>query len=124
MEHIPPMIDKQGTAEKIRYHMEKNNLKPADLQNYLGLACVQSVYRWLEGVNIPTIDNLYALSQLFMIRIDDMIAGSRRPIDRQLMGSVYAHILVYHEMFRYHYNGRGSGRPIQTAGEQAARWCG
>lgn len=27
---------------------------------------------------MPTIDNLYALSELFQVRIDDMICGSRK----------------------------------------------
>lgn len=45
-----PMIDKQGTAKRIKYFMELNCLKPVDIQTYLGLACVQTIYRWLEGM--------------------------------------------------------------------------
>ena len=53
--------------------MDRANLKPADIQRYLGLTCVQTVYRWLDGTNIPTIDHLYALSCLLGVRVDDMI---------------------------------------------------
>lgn len=72
-----PIINKQCTAQKIKSFMVRNNLKPTDIQSYLNLTCVQTVYRWLEGVNIPTIDHLYALSQLFKVKIDDLIVGSR-----------------------------------------------
>jgi len=73
-----PTINKQKTAERLSTIMKACKKTPADIQNYLGLACVQTVYRWLEGVNLPSIDNLYALSQLFQIPVDSMIVGSRR----------------------------------------------
>lgn len=101
MERQIPMINKQDTAKRIRYFMNKNNLKPIDIQKYLSLTCVQTVYRWLEGVNVPTIDNLYAMSQLFGIRIDDMIAGNRmlkkKSFAVESMGRLYAY---YSELIR------------------------
>ena len=41
---------------------------------------MQSVYRWIDGVNMPTIDNLYALSALFQLPIDEIVRGNRAPI--------------------------------------------
>lgn len=73
-----PLIDKEEIGEQLRYLMRRKHLKPSDVQEYLGLTCVQTVYRWLEGVNIPSVDHLYALSQLFHVRVDDMLAGNRR----------------------------------------------
>lgn len=70
-------IDKAGTGRRIGRLMEEANLKPADVQQSLHLTCVQTVYRWLEGVNVPSVDNLYALSQLFDVRMDDMVFGNR-----------------------------------------------
>lgn len=70
-----PRIDQKATACKIRYYMQRAGVKPIDIQRYLNLTCVQTVYRWLDGTNIPTIDHLYALSCLFCVPIDDMIAG-------------------------------------------------
>lgn len=74
---IFPVIDKKKTGRRLYYCMKANGLTPKDIQDYLSLSCVQTVYRWFEGVNIPTIDNLYALSQLFRVRLDDIIAGNR-----------------------------------------------
>ncbi|MBQ6886497.1 MAG: helix-turn-helix transcriptional regulator [Lachnospiraceae bacterium] len=48
-----------------------------DVQQYLGLGSVQSVYHWLNGLSMPTIDNLYALSELFELPIDAMVCGNR-----------------------------------------------
>ncbi len=71
-----PVIDKAKTAERINNIMRAANKTPADIQRYLGLTCVQTVYRWLEGVNIPSIDNLYALSCLFQVPMDVLIVGN------------------------------------------------
>ncbi len=70
-----PTIDKKKTGCRIKYLMVREGLKPVDIQHYLGLTCVQTVYRWIKGVNVPTVDNLYALGELFHTRVDDILAG-------------------------------------------------
>ena len=60
--------------------MDERGLTVKDVQEYLGLACIQSVYHWLNGQSMPTIDNLYALSELFQVTVDDMLCGNRRRI--------------------------------------------
>lgn len=72
-----PIIDKIKTGEKIRMLMEANGYSVNDIQEYLGLACVQSIYHWLNGSCLPSIDNLYALSDLLNVSIDDMICGNK-----------------------------------------------
>ncbi len=71
-----PAIDKKKTGERIRWFMEKRGISPADVQDYLGLACVQTVYRWLDGTNIPSVDNLYALGCLLHADMDELVAGT------------------------------------------------
>ena len=44
--------------------MKVHVLNAADIQSCLGLSCIQSVYRWIKGVNIPSVDHLYALGCL------------------------------------------------------------
>lgn len=78
-----PVIDKEKTGARIRVLMKEAQKTPADIQNYLGLSCVQTVYRWLDGTNIPSIDNFYALSQLFQVSVDDMIVGNRQSRDME-----------------------------------------
>lgn len=75
-----PLINKQETGVNLRKIMDMRGITPKDVQEYLGLGCVQSVYRWIDGVNMPTIDNLYALSQLFQVPIDAIVCGNRAPV--------------------------------------------
>jgi hypothetical protein len=80
-----PIIDPIKTGQKIKELMLKNNLCPKDLQIYLSLACVQSIYRWINGKTVPGIDHLYALSVLFQTPIDDIVQGNRQPLTSSTM---------------------------------------
>ena len=62
-----PVIDLKGTGINLRRIVDKQGISAKDVQEYLNLASVQSVYNWCNGINMPTIDNLYALSQLFQL---------------------------------------------------------
>ena len=73
-----PLINKRETGIQLRRIMDRLGLSARDVQEYLGLGCVQSVYRWLDGQSMPTVDNLYALSELFQMPVDDMLCGNRR----------------------------------------------
>jgi len=73
-----PMIDKKETGLNLRRIMDCRGFSVKDVQEYLGLASVQSIYHWLNGISMPTIDNLYALSELFGLSIDDMVCGNRK----------------------------------------------
>lgn len=75
-----PLINKRETGVNLRRIMDMRGFTPKDVQEYLGLGCVQSVYRWIDGVNMPTIDNLYALSELLQVPIDAIVRGNRAPI--------------------------------------------
>ena len=75
-----PLINKRETGVNLRRIMDMRGITPKDVQEYLGLGCVQSVYRWIDGVNMPTIDNLYALSELLQVPIDSIVRGNRAPI--------------------------------------------
>lgn len=75
-----PLINKRETGINLRRIMDMRGITAKDVQQYLGLGCVQSVYRWLDGINVPTVDNLYALSELFQVPIDAMVRGNRDSI--------------------------------------------
>ena len=75
-----PLINKRETGVNLRRIMDKRGITAKDVQEYLGLGCVQSIYRWLDGINMPTIDNLYALSELLQVPMDAIVCGNRAPI--------------------------------------------
>ena len=70
---MTPVIDVQETGNKIKENMEKVGMTPKDIQRELGLTVHQSVYHWMHGRNLPTIDNLVILSRLFGCKIDDLL---------------------------------------------------
>lgn len=78
--HVPqyPVLDIKATGKNIRRIMESRKISVRELQSYLGLAVPQSIYHWFDGRNIPTIDNLYAMSELFRVPIDALIIGNRK----------------------------------------------
>lgn len=47
-----PTINKKETGVNLRRIMDMRGVKPKDIQEYLGFGCVQSVYRWLDGVSM------------------------------------------------------------------------
>ena len=75
-----PLINVRETGINLRRIMDRRGITVKDVTKYLGLSSVQSVYHWLNGLTMPTIDNLYALSELLQVPIDDIVCGSRKEI--------------------------------------------
>ena len=78
-----PLINKRETGINLRRIMDARGITVKDVQQYLELGSVQSIYHWLNGNSLPTIDNLYALSELFQMPVDEMICGNRTPVKTQ-----------------------------------------
>lgn len=72
-----PQIDIHKTGQNIKHIMQRKGMTVKDIQEYLGLAAVQSIYHWFAGRSLPTVDNLYALSELFGVPMDVLVCGSR-----------------------------------------------
>lgn len=68
-----PIIDAEGTGNKIKSKMISAGMGAKDLQRECGLSVVQSIYKWFNGDSVPTIDNLVILSALFGCKIDDLL---------------------------------------------------
>ena len=68
-----PQINIKETGINLRLIMDKRGITPRKVKEYLKLGSVQSVYNWFNELNMPTIDNLYALSQLLQVPIDEII---------------------------------------------------
>ena len=72
-----PIIDKEKTGLRIQNFMKLKNITAKDIQESLGLTCVQAVYHWINGRCLPSFENLYALSELFEVPMDMLIVGNR-----------------------------------------------
>ncbi len=93
-----PVIDTKATGCNIRCIMDRRGISVTDIKDYLHLAAPQSIYHWLDGRNLPTIDNLYALSEMFQTPIDMIIRGNRkyRIPEKEIL--FYDRIEIYYRM--------------------------
>ena len=91
-----PKIDMKATGIWIRHIMNRRKLTVKDVQKYLNLSSVQSIYHWLNGQSVPTVDNLYALSELFQLPVDAMIVGNRKYHMSFYDEAFYSRVHVYY----------------------------
>lgn len=68
-----PAIDTVGTGMKIMDLRKKVGLSVKDLQNIFGFASPNAIYKWQNGVAMPTLDNLIVLAAIFNVLVDDII---------------------------------------------------
>ena len=95
---MAPVIDKQKTGEQIRKYMKLRGLTVQDVQSYLSLGCVQSVYHWLDGQSAPSLDNLYALSELLRVPMDLLLAGNRSYKTEANLSAGAIRIMMYYRL--------------------------
>ena len=70
---LRPVPDLMATGRKIKSLMDASGISTRDLQELLGFEYPQAIYAWLNGRNLPTVDNLLALSQIFNVTIDEIV---------------------------------------------------
>ena len=75
-----PTINLRVTGVNLRRIMDKRGITPKDIKEFLNIGSILTVYNWCNGLNMPTVDNLYALSQLLRVPIDEIICGNRKAI--------------------------------------------
>lgn len=92
-----PVIDIEGTGQNIKHIMQMRRMTVKDIQAFLELSTPQSIYHWFDGRNLPTLDNLYALSELFCIPVDALIKGNREFEYRQIESATYRRVMIYYE---------------------------
>ncbi len=71
------VLDAKKTGARIKELRKENHLTVEEVSLFMGFESVQAVYKWQRGESLPTIDNLYALSQLFRTSVDDILRGDR-----------------------------------------------
>ena len=67
-------ISKKQTGMQIRQMMIDRGITVTQLQNWLEIDSCQAVYKWLHGVNLPSVSHLHGLSQILDVKIDEILA--------------------------------------------------
>lgn len=68
-----PIIDLKATGKKMKALCKQAGYTPVKLKRILKLGCVQTVYKWFHGENVPSIENFYALSLLLGVKMEDLL---------------------------------------------------
>ena len=61
------------TGQNIVVLRKQAGLSVKDLQAVFGFATPQAIYKWQQGMALPSIDNLVVLAALLEVSIDDII---------------------------------------------------
>lgn len=79
-----PVIDLIATGRNIEALRKQRGLSVRDLQDVLGFATPQAIYKWQHGTSLPTVDNLVVLSAVLRVPIDKILVtedGGEIPVD-------------------------------------------
>lgn len=68
-------INLEKNGAQIKKLTKQAGYSVAYIQNYLQLSCPQPIYRWFKGKILPSVDNLYLLSKLLNVHMEDLIVS-------------------------------------------------
>jgi len=68
-----PAIDMVKTGQNIIQLRKQNGLSVKNLQDIFGFSTPQAIYKWQQGMALPTIDNLVVLAAVFHVHMDDIL---------------------------------------------------
>ena len=71
-----PVIDPVATGANICRLRKDRGLTVRDLQHYFGFEEPQAIYKWQRGQSLPSVDNLYALSALLQVPMNEIIIST------------------------------------------------
>ncbi len=66
-------LDVRLTGQRIHNVMKERGYTVRQIQEILNLSCPHPVYRWIHGHALPSTDNLYRLSKIFQIHMEDLL---------------------------------------------------
>ena len=73
MSSTMPTINMAATGANIKALLKSKGLKVADVQKMCGFNTPQSIFKWMRGDAMPSIDNLVILAHLLGVTIDQII---------------------------------------------------
>ena len=75
-------IDPAATGRRIQEIRRQKGLRVTDISDYMGFLEPKAVYKWMRGDSLPTLQNMYQLSRLFGVTIDEIIQEAAGPEPR------------------------------------------
>ncbi len=90
-----PTVNPERTGENIVRLRRSAGYTVRDLQDYFGFETPQAIYKWQQGKNLPSVDNLLALSVLFDVTVNEIVACDQVNMERHRAGRDAFHFLLF-----------------------------
>ena len=92
-----PVIDPAATGANIVRLRQERGFTVRDLQRFFGFEEPQAIYKWQRGQSLPSIDNLYALSYLFQISMNEILVPTspHNKLEQQAVACCSNHIALF-----------------------------
>lgn len=68
-----PVINMTETGSNIKNLIKENGLRIAEVQELCGFNTPQSIFKWMRGDTLPSLDNLVILAHILNVTIDEII---------------------------------------------------
>ena len=68
-----PVINMTATGSNIKNLIKENGLRIAEVQELCGFNTPQSIFKWMRGDTLPSLDNLVILAHILNVTIDEII---------------------------------------------------
>ena len=78
MNLLIPTIDMVATGNNISRLREQAGMSVRDLQTIFGFATPHAIYKWQNGISMPTVDNLIVLSAILNVKVEDIVVLNTR----------------------------------------------
>ncbi len=94
-----PVIDPVATGKNILHLRQQRGLSVRDVQTWFNFEEPRCIYKWQSGQTLPSVDNLYALSVLLGVSMDNIIVSQlttediEKPQDRSCGFNFTSHLL-------------------------------
>ena len=75
VQKVFPVIDPAATGRNIVRLRKERGMTVKDLQDWFGFEEPRAIYKWQHGETLPSVDNLYALSALLDVPMEDILVG-------------------------------------------------
>ncbi|MBQ6288284.1 MAG: helix-turn-helix transcriptional regulator [Clostridia bacterium] len=62
------------TGQNICILRKRSGVSVRELQELLGFATPQAIYKWQHGISLPTVDNLVALASILDVSVEEIQA--------------------------------------------------
>ena len=67
------ILDVELSGKKLHTAIKKSGYSVRELQDLLYLRCPNPIYRWMHGNTLPSVDNLYRLSLILNMPMEDLL---------------------------------------------------